>query len=290
MNAIRPMGRAAGVGPRRLRLTRRLPCLVAGLLAAFPPAADAFAEPGTKLDPVDLPALAGGKAPFFSRSVKANVFLFYRPGHERSLDALRQITACEKDLASRSVRWVIIVSGTAPAAEVKAEVAASGTRMPVLVDEGDKLYQALQVRTLPAVGVADGGGVLRAMEPYRQLDFTDIVKAHVLFTVGEIDRAALDRALHPEGSPLPGGDLVEKSMRDVNMARRLLELGQVDAAVKQAQRALEQAPVPAAFAVLALGYARQGRCPEAGRMLDQAQRVAPESAEIPEARKLCPAR
>ncbi len=273
---------------RRSRLAPRLPCLVVALLALFPPAAQAFAEPGTKLDPVELPALAGGKAPLFSRAARANVFVFVRPGQERSLDALRQLAACEKELASKSVRWVIVVSGTAPAADVKADVAATGARMAVLVDEGDKLYQALQVRTHPAVGIADAQGALVAMEPYRQVDFADAIKAHVRFALGELDRAALDRALSPEASPLPGGDLVQKSMRDVNMARRLLELGQADAAVKQAQRALEQAPVPAAFAVLGLGYARQGRCAEARRMVDQAQKVAPDSAELAEARKLCP--
>ncbi len=276
------------VRPSRLLVTSRLACLVATVLAAVPPEAEAFAEPGTRVEPAELPALAGGKAPVVSRSARANVFVFFRPGQERSLDALRQLVACEKDLAGKSVRWVIIVSDTAPAAQVKADVAASGTRMPVLVDQGDKLYQLLQVRTHPAVGIADAQGVLVGMEPYRQVDFADIVKAHVRFALGEIDRAAMDRALTPEASPLPGGDPVQKSMRDVNMARRLLELGQPEAAVKQAQRALEQAPVPAAFAVLGLGYARLGRCPEARRMLDQAEKTAPQSPELVEARKLCP--
>jgi hypothetical protein len=275
--------------PSRLLVLARLACVIGTVLAAIPPEAEAFAEPGTKVEPPELPTLTGGKAPVFSRSSRANVFVFFRPGQERSLDALRQLVACEKDLAGKSVRWVIIVSDTAPAGDVKADVAASGSRMPVLVDQGDKLYQALQIRTHPAVGIADAKGALVGMEPYRQVDFADIVKAHVRFTLGEIDRAALDRALTPEASPLPGGDPVQKSMRDVNMARRLLELGQPEAAVKQAQRALEQAPVPAAFAVLGLGYARLGRCPEARRMLDQAEKTAPQSPEIAEARKLCPA-
>jgi tetratricopeptide (TPR) repeat protein len=261
--------------------------LAAGLV---PPAAAAFAEPGTRLEPVQLAALAGGRAALLSGAARANVIVFFRTDQERSLEALRQVASCEKALAGKSVHWVALVSGSAPPAEARAAAAAAGIQMPVLVDEGDLLYEKLQIRLHPAIVIADGRGVLQAVEPYRQLDLADVLLARIRLALGEIDQAALERALDPEASHLPGDDPGNKAMRDVNMARRLVELGQYEAAVKQAQRALEQAPVPAAFGVLGLAYARLGRCPEAARALAQAQKVTPDSRDLAAARALCPAR
>jgi tetratricopeptide (TPR) repeat protein len=285
-----PRADPACTGPTsRSRASRILLSVVAALAAIgpVPPTAVAFAEVGTQIDAVDLPALAGGKAPLFSAGSKANVLVFFRPDQERSLEALRQLAGCEKEL-SRGVRWVAVISGSASPADARAAASSAGVRMPVLVDERDKLYDRLGIRMYPALVITDGKGVVQAVEPYRQLDFADAVKAQVRFVLGEIDKTARDRALDPEASLLPGqDDPTKKAMRDVNMARRLVELGQYEAAVKQAQRALEQAPVPAAFPVLAMAYAKLGRCADAARMLDQAQKLAPESAEIAAARALC---
>jgi hypothetical protein len=267
--------------------------LAVGALVAVgsvPPGAAAFAEVGTKVDAVDLPALGGGKAPLFTPTAKANVLVFFRADQERSVDALRQLAGCEKEL-TQGVRWVAVVSGSAAPADARAAASTAGIRMPVLVDEGDKVYDRLGIRILPAVAIVDGQGVVKAAEPYRQLDFADTVKAQVRFVLGEIDQKALERALDPEASRLPGqDDPVRKAMRDVNMARRLIELGQFQAAVTQAQKALEQAPVPAAFPVLALGYAKLGRCAESARMQAQARKVTPDSADLATARELCAGR
>jgi tetratricopeptide (TPR) repeat protein len=267
-------------------VTRALRNLLLGALAAAPPTVSAFAETGTRIDPVALPALAGGKQPLLAPTARASVLVFFRPDQERSIDALRQLASCEQDLAGKGVRWVVLASGTTPTAGVPAALASAGNRMPVLIDEGDKLYNKLEIRMYPAVAIVDGKGVLQAVQPYRQLDFVDVIKARVRFALGEIDQAALNAALDPAASPLPE-DPMQKATRDVNLARKLLELNQLDAAVKQAQRALEQAPVPAAFPVLGMAYAKLGRCAEARRALDQAEKVMPASADIAPARALC---
>lgn len=271
-----------------------LPRVVSAVLAVLatvgpvPPLAVAFAEVGTKIDPVELPAIAGGKAPLLKPGSKANVLFFFRADQDRSIDALRQLVGCQKELAGKSVHWVGVVSGSAAVTDVKAAVSSGGIQLPVLLDEGDKLYDKLGIRTYPAIAITDGKGVVQAVEPYRQIDFADAVKAQVRFVLGEIDKAARDRALDPEASRLPGeGDPTKKAMRDVNMARRLVELGQYEAAVTQAQKALEQAPVAAAFSVLGTAYAKLGRCAEAAKMLDQAQKLTPDSPDIAAARVLC---
>jgi len=274
-------------GPVRFPFGRIATYTLVVAMLAVPPLADSFAEPGQKVDPVVLSVLGGGKAPLVSPKARVNVLLFFRSGQDRSIDALRQLAGCERELAPKGIRFVGVISGSASPAEVKAALAAAGATFAVLVDEGDKVYNAFQVRMLPVAGITDGAGVLQAMEPYRQVDFGDVVRARIRFQLGEIDKAALEAAVNPAAAPLPGGDPVKKARRDVKMARKLLELGQLEAAVKQAQRALEQAPVPEAFPVLGLAYARLGRCGEARRMLDQAQAALPASPELPEARALC---
>jgi len=39
---------------------------------------------------------------------------------------------------------------------------------------------------------------------------------------------------------------------------------------------------------MGLAYAKLGKCAEAGKALDQAQKMAPDSPEIPAARAICP--
>jgi tetratricopeptide (TPR) repeat protein len=253
----------------------------------LPPAAAAFAEPGTQLERVDLPTLTGGKEPFIRPDVKVNAFVFFRADQDRSVEALKQLAACEKELAGKSVHWVAVVSGAADPGEVQAVVVATGIKMPVVRDPDDRLYQKLLIRLHPVVGLADGKGVLKGLEAYRQLDYQDVVVTRIRFLLGEVDQATLDRALDPAASPLPGSDPMKKALRDVNLARRLFEIGQYDNAVKQAQKALEQAPVGGAFAVLGASYARLGKCGQARGALDQAQKADPGNAEIAPARALC---
>jgi tetratricopeptide (TPR) repeat protein len=260
---------------------------VLSTLAILPPAAHARAETATQLENVELKTLTGGREKLLSPKARANIFVFFRPNQDRSLDALKQMAACERDLAGKSVHWVAVVSSTELLADIEATVAESGIKMPVLLDEGDVLYDKLGIRLHPMVGIADGKFKLAALEPYRQIDYCELIKTRIRMLLGEADQAALDKVLSPEKSALPGADPVKKAMRDVNMARRLYELGQYEKAVKQAQRALEMAPVAQAFTIMGSAYAQLGRCEDANRALDQAMKLDPKDPAIQAGRKLC---
>ena len=271
-------------------LTTSRPATIALLtaLAALPPLAQARAEPGTSIQNVELRTLAGGKAQLLSSKAKANVFVFFRTGQERSLDALKQMAACEKELAGKSVYWAAVVSGSEPPADVQAVVKETGIKMPVLIDEGDVLYDRLGVRLHPMVGIVDGKFVLTAMEPYRQLEYCDVIKTRIKVLLGEASVADLDKVVNPEKSPLPGADPMKKAMRDVNMARRLYEIGQYHDAVKFANRALEVAPVAHAYTVMGQAYVKLGKCADAGKAFDQAVKLDPkESTLVTPARAAC---
>lgn len=285
-----PNGRPPGGDPPRAMATTSgltLPFALLTFFAAFPPPAQARAEPGTALENVELKTLAGGKEKLLSPKAKANVFVFFRTGHDRSLDALKQMATCEKELAGKSIYWTAVVSGSEPIEDVKAVVAQAGIKMPVLIDEGDVLYDRLGIRLHPMVGIADGKLVLAAMEPYRQIEYCEVIKTRIKVLLGEADLASLDKVLNPEKSPLPGSDPMKKAMRDVNMARRLLEIGQLAESVKFAEKALGVAPVAEAYTVMGKALAKQGKCPEAEKAFAQALALDPKDADAAALKGTC---
>ncbi len=252
-----------------------LPFVLVAAFASLPPLAQARAAPGTQLEDVEMRTLAGGKGRLLSKKVKANVFVFFRTNQERSLDALKQMAACEKELAGKSIHWAAVVSSSEPVADVMAVVAQSGIQMTVLVDQGDVLYDKLGVRLHPMVGIADGKLQLVALEPYRQIEYCDVIKARIKVLLGDMDQASLEKVLNPARSELPGADPMKKAMRDVNMARRLVEIGQYPDAVKFAQKALAVAPVAQAYTVMGTAYAKQGKCADATKAFEQAAKLDP---------------
>jgi tetratricopeptide (TPR) repeat protein len=257
------------------------------LLSVLPPPAQARAESGTTIENVELRTLAGGRQKLLSPKAKANVFVFFRTAHERSLDALKQIAACEKEFAGKPVYWTAVVSGSEPLEDVKSVVAQTGLAMPVLIDDGDVLYDRLGIRLHPMVGIADGKFVLNAMEPYRQIDYCEVIKTRIKLLLGEVNQAGLDKVLNPDKSPLPGADPMKKAMRDVNMARRLFEIGQFGESVKFAQKALMVAPVAEAYTVMGKSYAKLGKCPDADQAFGKALELDPKDADAAAAKGTC---
>lgn len=263
------------------------PLALLTLFAAFPPPASARGEPGTRLENVELKTLAGGKEKLLSSRVKANVFVFFRPKHGRSLDALAQMAACQEEFAGKPVRWAAVVSDAEALADVQAAVAQSGITMPVLIDAGGVLYDRLGVRLHPMVGIADGKLMLAAMAPYRKVVYCETIKSRIRLLLAETDQAALDWAVNPEASSLPGSDPVGRATRDTNTARRLLEIGQYNDALKFAQKALAVAPLAGAFTVMGKAYAKLGRCPDAVRAFEQALKLDPKDADAASGRSAC---
>jgi len=260
---------------------------IVSLLMVSPVGARARAEPGTVIENVELKTLTGGKEKLLSNKVKANVFVFFRPNQERSLDALKQMATCEQELAGKSVHWVAVVSSSETAADVTPFVQQAGIKMPVLIDEGDVLYDRLGIRLHPMVGITDGKFKLLAIEQYRQIEYCDVIKGRIKIALGEMTEAELQKIENPDRAAMPGDDPVKKASRDVNMARRLYEIGQYEKAIDRAKKALELAPVAKGFSLQAEALAKLGRCAEANAMADQALKMDPADPWAPVAKAAC---
>ncbi len=247
--------------------------------------ADRRVQIGDPVDDVQLKTLDGGRERLLAKGAKANVFVFFRLEQERSLDTLKELAACEKEFASKPVRFVGVVSDSWPADQVKAFVKESGVKMTVLVDEGDALYGTLGIRLHPVIGIVDGSRKLAAFEPFRQINYCERVKIRIRYLLGEATEAEIAKVDEPDRATTRTDDGVAK--RHLNFARMLRRIGQNDKALDEVQKGLAVAPSPAAFALQGEILAAMGKCPDAVRAFDAALKIEPANAVALEGKKGC---
>lgn len=265
--------------------------LGAALLGAlWPIAGVAFAnvEVGQKIESEDLPTLDGGRAPLLSPSVLANVVVFFRPGHDRSIATLTAMAACEREFAGKPVRWVAVVSGGHARDEVRAAVAESGIRMPVLLDEGDRLYGKLGVRLHPVIGIADGEGALLDYVPFHRINYCDMIRVRIRLALHEVDLAAVERVDNPPKALFPNAMPGAVARRRVSLGEMFLASRQWTKAADQARVALAEEPALAsAHSLLGRALQGQGRCREALPAFEEALRLDPGSTTAAEGKRGC---
>jgi hypothetical protein len=270
----------------------RLAALVT-VAAAWPLAGAlaAGAEPGRNVEAGVMRTIDGGKHALVARDALANVFVFFRPGQEHSVETLRAMAGCEREFASKRVHWVAVVSDSAPRDAVLATVREAGIRMPVLVDEGDRLYGSLEVRLHPTIGVADRDAKLLAFEPFRKIHYCDVVRARIRLALGEIDAAEVERVVSPERAPMPGEIAGASERRNVRMGQLLLKAKRFDQAAETARSVIARDPSSAAAHVL-LGDALAGRgdCGAAAKAYDEALRLEPGNAAASDGKRSCAGR
>ena len=245
-----------------------------GTLAAvvWPAAGRAFSNVaiGDVIEDAELRAVDGGRQRLFGKGAVANVLVFFRPEQGHSLDALKDVATCEREFAGKPVHWVGIVSDSWTSADVKAAVAETGIRMPVLWDDGDALYGKLGVRLHPAIGIVDAKRRLAGYEPFRQINYCDRLRGRIQVVLGELSEAAFAKIDAPDRSITRTDDGVAR--RHANFARTLLRIGKKDKALVEVQGEI---------------LAADGKCADAARAWDAALKLDPKNAEALEGRKRC---
>jgi hypothetical protein len=275
---------------------RRVALWVLGILMSFtiwPITGFAFASVavGEVIENDELPTLDGGKEVFLSKKALANVFIFFRPQQEHSMETLKAMAICEKEFAKKPVHFVAVVSSSWPADEVRAFVQEAGITMPVLIDVDDKLYGRIGVRLHPAIGVANEKFQLIAYEPFKKINYCDRVRGKIRYALHEIDLAEVDRTEHPPRALFPNEIKGAVSHRHVRMGEEYLKNRQYEKAAGEAKGVLAKEPLYAPAHVL-MGdvLAAQGRCAEATRSYEAAVKLDPQTAAAVQKKRACVAR
>jgi tetratricopeptide (TPR) repeat protein len=241
---------------------------------------------GDLVDDVELATLDGRKDRLLGKGMKANVFVFFRPQQEHSLETLKVIAECEAEFRAKPVRFVGVVSDSWSADEVRATVKEAGIRMPVLVDAGDGLYAKLGVRLHPLIGIVDGKRKLTAWEPFRKINYCERARVRVRYLLGEVSEAEIAKVDEP---PQPTQATKDEGVarRHVNFARMLTQMGEHGQALAEVQKALLISPSAAAYALQGEILAALGRCPDAARAFDAALKIEPGNAVAQTKRSSC---
>jgi tetratricopeptide (TPR) repeat protein len=270
-----------------LRAVAVLFALSAAALATPAHAADERrVEIGDLVDDVELPTLDGRRDRLLGKGMKANVFVFFRPDQEHSLETLKVLAGCETEFRAKPVRFVGVVSDSYAADEVRATVKEAGVRMPVLVDTADALYAKLGVRLHPVIGIVDARRKLTAWEPFRKINYCERARVRVQYLLGEATQADIARVDEPEqAGPARKEDGVAK--RHVNFARMLAQMGEHGQALTEVQKALLISPSAAAYALQGEILAALGRCPDAAKAFDAALKIEPGNTVAQAKRSSC---
>ena len=246
---------------------------ILGILVALAGRA-AAAETGQVLDETKLRQADGSQAALFERGASATVIVFFRPGHDRSAEALRIVGAAQSSLSGKPVRWVAVAPGGSTAADVAAALV-EAPKLAVLVDEGDVLYARVGIRTHPAMLFVDRSRRVLAFEPYHPIDLAEIVRARTRQALGEIGESEAGRALAPARSEMPGSDPAGVASRHVSFGRKLLRGKAYAAAHDSARKSISIAPSAAAWALEGEIFAAEGKCAEAGAAFESALKLDP---------------
>jgi tetratricopeptide (TPR) repeat protein len=240
---------------------------------------------GDRLENTRLRRQDGGVDELLFRASTVNLFVFVRPEQERSVQALKILARLQKEFATRPVRMVAVVSDSWPTEAVQALVTEAGFTGPVLVDAGDALYGALGVRLHPVVGLADREQRLVAYEPYRQINFGEIIRMRIRVVLGDAGPAEMAQVLEPPKATTSSREA--EARRHFNLARMLWTRKNAEKALESLGRSLAILPSAPAWTLQGQILAAGGDCRAAAPAFERALQIDPSLAVAIQGLKGC---
>jgi peroxiredoxin len=262
-----------------------------GAASVVPAEGHAFANLpiGAAVPNPQLPTLDGKRLALLGGS-KANVFVFFRPGQDHSLQTLGQLAQLEKEFEGKAVRFVAVTSDGYPRDDVAATAKEAGIRMPVLLDPRDALYGELGVALHPVVGIADAGGKLVAYQHFLKVNMLDVLRGRIQVVLGELSEEAMARLVEPPAAAIGLGHRAHAKSRFL-LARSLLARGNVEKALENARAAVAlDASFAPGHAVLSKALAAAGACDASKGERAEALRLDPADPTASEPPAACAGR
>jgi peroxiredoxin len=237
-----------------------------------------------------LPDLDGKSVALEASRGRVVIVVFGEFYHARTRQACEQIRAVLKDprLSDQQIRWILIITQDAPAADLRAEaakepwLASAGGPAIILHDKDRRAIGAYEVAVLPSVVVIDTHGRVVHAAAGLVERFKDVVTDALLLATGKLSPEQFDLTLHPVTTTAPGEDTL-RSERLARLADQLVRRGGAtmeDLAAEKYAEAIRLDPQNLS-ARLGLGELslRRRRLPEAEAQFRTVLRSEPESAD-----------
>jgi len=223
-----------------LRYPHRLLALACLLQIPAGPAL-AFIEKGGKLPPFELEKLGGGRLTSAALAGKSGIMVFIRPGQPLSLAALKAVREVEPALGGTSFEKVAIASGQVDVKSLEELAKFSGFAGDLLLDLQRAAYAAFGVVAVPSVLMFDAGSRVVWSRAGAGQD------------LGRRIENGLREALRlPARDRAPAREKARSSPQ-IELARSLIERGEMEKAESVLRAAIEKEATPAADALLGDG-------------------------------------
>lgn len=223
-------------------------------------------------------ALGGGRVDLLVKK-RVNVLFFFRLDQTYSREGLQALTALQKKVADKPVRFLALVSDRYPVVRVKALLAATKSKVAVARDVKDKLYSELRIRMEPMAVFISKQGKVVGSQAFRKINFVDDMVAWLRHALGEIDAAQLQAILEPKARKRPGTTNRSPALRYQRLARMLLGAGSLDGARKAIDKSLaDDAKLADSHVILGEILVAQKKCAEAKKAFKRARALDPKLA------------
>jgi len=257
-------------------------------LAGLPRTAHAFryADIGNELPNATLKTLDGKQREVLEPDARINVFMFFRPNQQRSLDSLTILARVCEDYADRGIHCTALVSDYYKRKEITSAINHAGWDSARTLIDHDELYAGrLGVSLHPSVGIANGDCELLAYEPFSQINYAQRIEAQIEYAIGEINLEQLRAALDPPVLPKKHKD---RAFLNYSYALKLYDSGKLDRALEIARTALEvDENMVDAYVLIGLIYLRKNDCKHARQQFGMALSRDPKNEAAKQGKQLC---
>lgn len=171
---------------------------------------------------------------------KPAVITFFRPNHEFSLEALRDLEKILQEVGTQRFRIIGVDAKLSTPQEVQAFLADETVSFPVLLDPQRVLYEKVGLIVCPTTLLFDSEGKLQFVVASHSRRFSQIVRAQLDFLLGEINEETMNDKINPKISRIEA-DLVA-AWRMYNLGTKLQAEGKIDEAASIFEKTITKYP------------------------------------------------
>lgn len=177
--------------------------------------------------------------------------VFWRPNHELSLGALRDLEAVAHEVGLSKFKILAVDAKLSTMQTVQTALVNEKISFPIVLDPQRTLYEKVGLIVCPTTLLFDAKGTLRFVVASHARQFRQVIKARLRFLLGEIDEETMNEQIKPTIHRIEPN--LAAAWRLYNLGVRLQTEGKMDEAASIFEKTIAQYPL-LAEAHCALGF------------------------------------